>query len=71
MRGVADLEWKKKAYRIKRVRVKRGRQDRDPSASAVFRRWVTAKRSTQVTRVGRHGVKGGEGVSPAAPAPLK
>lgn len=64
MRGVADLEWQKKAYRIERVRVKRNgvtvvRRKR------VFRRWVVAKRSKQITRDGISGVKGGEGISRA------
>jgi len=62
MRGVADLEWKKKAYRIKRVRVKRGGKTLI-RRKRVFRRWVTAKRSTQVARSGLTGVKGGDGVS--------
>jgi len=62
LRGVADLEWQKKAYRIKRVRVKRGKKT-VIKRKRVFRRWVTAKRSTQVARSGVSGVKGGEGVS--------
>jgi len=59
---VADLEWKKKTYRIKRVRVKRGKKT-VVKRKRVFRRWVTAKRSTQVARSGITGVKGGEGIS--------
>ena len=62
LRGVADLEWKKKAYRTKRVRVKRGGKTVVRSMR-VFRRWVTAKRSSQVARAGVSGVKGGEGRS--------
>ena len=45
------MEWKKKAYRIKRVRVKRGSKT-VVRRKRVFRRWVTAKRSTQVARSG-------------------
>ena len=62
LRGVADLKWTKKAYRIKRVRVRRGGRT-VIRRKRVFRRWVTAKRSTQVTRSGVSGVKGGDGVS--------
>ncbi len=62
LRGVADLEWKKKTYRIKRVRVKRGGKT-VVRRKRVFRRWVTAKRSSQVTRSGVKGVKGGDGLS--------
>ena len=62
MRGVADLEWKKKAYRIKRVRVKRGGKT-VVRRKRVFRRWVTAKRSTRWRASGVTGVKGGEGLS--------
>ena len=62
LRGVADMEWKKKAYRSKRVRVKRGGRT-VVRRKRVFRRWVTAKRSTQVTRSGLTNVKGGEGLS--------
>ena len=62
LRGVADLEWQKKAYRIERVRVKRGKKT-VVKRKRVFRRWVTAKRSTQVARSGVSGVRGGEGLS--------
>ncbi len=62
LRGVADLEWRKKAYRVKGVRVKRGNTT-VVRRKRVFRGWVTAKRSTQVTRGGVTGVKGGEGMS--------
>jgi hypothetical protein len=62
LRGVADLHWKKKAYRIKRVRVKR-RGRTVIRRKRVFRRWVTHRRSTQVTRAGLSGVRGGDGVS--------
>jgi len=62
LRGVADLEWRKKAYRFKRVRVKRGGKT-VVRRKRVFRRWVAAKRSSQVARAGIAGVKGGEGVS--------
>jgi|AntDryMetagUQ889_1029465.scaffolds.fasta_scaffold10881_2 hypothetical protein len=62
MRGVAHLEWQKKAYRIKRVRVKRGKKT-VVRRKRVFRRWVVAKRSTQMTRAGLTNVKGGEGIS--------
>jgi hypothetical protein len=62
LRGVADLQWKKKAYRIKRVRAKRGKKT-VVKRKRVFRRWVTTKRSTQVARPGVPGVKGGEGIS--------
>lgn len=62
LRGVVDLEWKKKAYRTKRVRVKRGGKT-VIRRKRVFRRWVTAKRSTQVARSGLTGVKGGDGLS--------
>lgn len=65
VRGVADLEWKKKAYRIKRVRVKRGRTT-VVRRRRVFRRWVVAKRSRQITRAGVTGVKGGDGISLAS-----
>jgi hypothetical protein len=62
LRGVADLEWKKKAYRIKRTRVKRGGKT-VIKRRRVFRRWVTAKRSTQIARSGLTGVNGGDRVS--------
>jgi hypothetical protein len=62
LRGVADLQWTKKAYRTKRVRVKRGGKT-VVRRKRVFRRWVTAKRSTQVTRAGVTGVKGGDRLS--------
>jgi len=62
MRGVAHLEWQKKAYRIKRVRVKRGKKT-VVRRKRVFRRWAVAKRSTQMTRAGLTNVKGGEGIS--------
>ncbi len=62
LRGVADLEWKKKAYRIKRVRVKR-RGRTVVRRKRVFRRWVTHRRSTQVSRAGLSGVRGGDGLS--------
>ena len=65
LRGVADLEWRKKAYRVKRVRVKRGGKT-VVRRKRVFRRWVTAKRSTQVARSGLTDVKGGEGLSLSA-----
>ena len=62
LRGVADLQWKKKTYRLKRVRVKRaGRMV--VRRKRVFRRWVTSRRSTQVARAGISGVRGGDGVS--------
>jgi hypothetical protein len=62
LRGVADLQWKKKSYRIKRVRVKR-RGRTVIRRKRVFRRWVTHRRSTQVTRGGLSGVRGGDGLS--------
>jgi len=52
----------RKAYRIKRVRVKRGKKT-VVRRKRVFRRWVVAKRSTQMTRAGLTNVKGGEGIS--------
>ncbi|MDQ3587773.1 MAG: hypothetical protein M3350_11100 [Actinomycetota bacterium] len=65
VRGVANLEWQKKAYRIKRVRVKRG-STTVVRRKRVFRGWVVAKRSRQITRAGVTGVKGGDGVSLAS-----
>ena len=62
LRGVADLRWTKKAYRTKRVRVKRAGRT-VVRRKRVFRRWVTARRSTQVSRSGVTGVKGGEGLA--------
>jgi hypothetical protein len=59
---VADLQWRKKTYRLKRVRVKRaGRMV--VRRKRVFRRWVTSRRSTQLAREGLSGVRGGDGVS--------
>lgn len=65
LRGIADLEWRKKAYRVKKVRVKRHGKT-VVRRKRVFRRWVVSKRSTQVTRSGVTGVKGGDGVSLAS-----
>lgn len=62
LRGVADLEWQRRSYRTQRVRMRRkGRTV--VRRKRVFRRWVVARRLTEVSRGGVIGVRGGEGLS--------
>lgn len=65
IRGSARLEWRRKSYRTKRVRVRRGGRT-VVRRKRVFRRWVGARRTTVVTRRDRQGVQGGEGISLAS-----
>jgi len=65
LRGVADLVWQRKSFRAKRVRIRR-RGRTVVRRVRGFRRWVVARRSTQVTRAGVRGVRGGDGVSLAS-----